>query len=146
MVHDRAAVWRPLAEESGVRSRVDVPSCGAAVAVVGGVEQIVDNLVDNALAVAPAGSAVELATRRGDEVVEVTVADRGPGMTSDQIARSFDRFWRAADADRPGTGLGLAVVRQLASASGGDVTLTPRCGGGLVATVLLPAADRQPTR
>ena len=51
----------------------------------------------------------------------MTVSDRGPGMTPDQIARSFDRFWRASDADRPGTGLGLAVVQHLARASGGDV-------------------------
>ena len=51
------------------------------------------------------------------------MADRGPGMTTEQIARSFDRFWRAADADHPGTGLGLAVVQHLARASGGDVGL-----------------------
>jgi signal transduction histidine kinase len=62
-------------------------------------------------------------------------------MTPDQIARSFDRFWRAADADRPGTGLGLAVVQHLARASGGDAALAARPGGGLVATVRLPLAD-----
>ena len=78
--------------------------------------------------------------RRGDRQIIVAVADRGPGMTPEQIARSFDRFWRAADADRPGTGLGLAVVQHLARASGGDVELAARPGGGLVATVRLPAA------
>jgi signal transduction histidine kinase len=61
-------------------------------------------------------------------------------MTAEQIARSFDRFWRAADADRPGTGLGLAVVQHLARASGGDVGLGTRPGGGLIATVRLPVA------
>lgn len=139
VVHDRAAMWKPLAEEGGVRISVDAPSCEAH-AVVGGVEQIVDNLVDNALAVAPAGSAVEVTARRGDRVVELTVADRGPGMTPEQIARSFDRFWRAADAEHPGTGLGLAVVQHLASASGGEVSLARRESGGLVATVVLPSA------
>ena len=80
----------------------------------GALEQILDNLVDNSLAVAPPSSAIELSVRRGEQAVEVSVADRGPGMTPEQIARSFDRFWRAADADHPGTGLGLAVVQQLA--------------------------------
>ena len=63
-------------------------------------------------------------------------------MSNEQLARSFDRFWRAADADHPGTGLGLAVVRHLALASGGDVALARRDGGGLVATVRLAAATR----
>ena len=111
-----------------------------ALAVPGAFEQILDNLVDNALAVAPAGTAIELRLRRAAQHVIVTVSDRGPGMTPDQIARSFDRFWRAADVDRPGTGLGLAVVQHLARASGGDVTLAARLGGGLVATVRLPVA------
>ena len=109
-----------------------------AMVVPGALEQILDNLVDNSLAVAPPSSAIELSVRRGDHAVELSVADRGPGMTPEQITRSFDRFWRAADADHPGTGLGLAVVQQLARASGGDVGLARRVGGGLVATVRLP--------
>ena len=64
-------------------------------------------------------------------------------MTPEQIARSFDRFWRAADADHPGTGLGLAVVQHLARASGGDVGLARRVGGGLVATVRLAGRRRR---
>jgi len=138
---DRADMWKPLAEEGGVRMRVDVrdPELRA-LAVPGALEQILDNLVDNSLAVAPADTAIELSLARDAQQVEVAVADRGPGMTPDQITRSFDRFWRANDADRPGTGLGLAVVQHLARASGGDVGLEPRPGGGLVATVRLPVA------
>jgi signal transduction histidine kinase len=139
---DRVEMWKPLAEEAAVRLEVDVQA-GAprAMAVPGGLEQILDNLVDNALAVAPAASAIELGVSRVDGHVAVTVADRGPGMTEEQITRSFDRFWRAADADHPGTGLGLAVVKHLARASGGDVGLAARPGGGLVATVRLPLAS-----
>ena len=92
-----------------------------------------------ALPVAPPASAIELRVRRTARQVIVAVADRGPGMTPEQIGRSFDRFWRAADADRPGTGLGLAVVQHLARASGGDVELAPPPSGGLVATVRLQA-------
>jgi signal transduction histidine kinase len=135
VVNERVGTWRPLAEESGVRIRVDAPPAGPALSMAGGVEQIVDNLVDNALAVTPSGAAIEIAVRPDDRAVVLTIADRGPGMTADQIVRSFDRFWRAADADHPGTGLGLAVVQQLAEAGGGDVELAARDGGGLVATV-----------
>jgi signal transduction histidine kinase len=140
VARDRAEMWKPLAEEEGVRVRVDAhaPSLQA-LAMPGALEQILDNLVDNSLAVAPASTAIELSVRRCEQAVEVSVADRGPGMTPEQIARSFDRFWRAADADHPGTGLGLAVVQHLARASGGDVGLARRVGGGLVATVRLPA-------
>jgi signal transduction histidine kinase len=138
VARDRVDMWRPLAEEEGVRVRVDVDDRPVEVlAVPGALEQILDNLVDNSLAVAPPRSAIELAVRRDAEAVEVTVADRGPGMTPEQIARSFDRFWRAADADHPGTGLGLSLVRHLARASGGDVGLAARAGGGLVATLRL---------
>jgi signal transduction histidine kinase len=142
VARDRVEMWKPLAEEQGVLVRIDVVDRQLrAVAIPGALEQILDNLVDNSLAVAPAESAIELQLRRSAENVVVAVADRGPGMTPDQIARSFDRFWRAADADRPGTGRGLAVVQHLARASGGDVALAARPGGGLVATVRLPLAD-----
>jgi signal transduction histidine kinase len=140
VVRDRAEMWKPLAEEDGVRVQVDAVGTGlVALVVPGALEQILDNLVDNALAVAPPASAIELRVRRAGRQVTIAVADRGPGMTPEQIGRSFDRFWRAADADRPGTGLGLAVVQHLARASGGDVELGARPGGGLVATVRLQA-------
>jgi signal transduction histidine kinase len=141
IARDRMEMWKPLAEEEGVRVRIDILDGQInALAVPGALEQILDNLVDNSLAVAPADSAIELRLRRGSQQVIIAVADRGPGMTPEQIARSFDRFWRAADADRPGTGLGLAVVQHLARASGGDVGLSARPGGGLVATLRLPVA------
>jgi signal transduction histidine kinase len=147
IARDRIEMWRPLAEEEGVRVRADILDGQIhALAVPGALEQILDNLVDNSLAVAPADSAIELRLRRGSRQVIVAVADRGPGMTPEQIARSFDRFWRAADVDRPGTGLGLAVVQHLVRASGGDVGLAARPGGGLVATVRLPVATEAVTR
>jgi signal transduction histidine kinase len=147
VARDRVEMWKPLAEEEGVAVRVEAdPASLQAMAVPGAIEQILDNLVDNSLAVAPPSSAIELSVRRCEQTVEVAVADRGPGMTPEQIARSFDRFWRAGDADHPGTGLGLAVVQHLARASGGDVGLEQRAGGGLVATVRLQPADDRATR
>ena len=146
VVRERVDLWQPLAEESDVTVTVDVPPTAPAVAIVGGLDHIVDNLVDNALGAAPPHSSVDITVVNVDGSVVTTIADRGPGMTADQIARSFDRFWRAPDAAEEGTGLGLAVVQHLTVASGGDVSLAARDGGGLVAIVRLRRADSEPVR
>ncbi|WP_052668471.1 sensor histidine kinase [Nitriliruptor alkaliphilus] len=143
VAEERVATWVLLGQERGVAVRADVPD-GPVTASVrpGALEQVLDNLLANALRVAPAGSGVDVTVGEGPNVVLVTVADRGPGLTDDQRARAFDRFWRASDAAAGGSGLGLAIVRELVRASGGDVALHPRDGGGLVAEVRLRPAGR----
>jgi signal transduction histidine kinase len=61
-------------------------------------------------------------------------------MHPDHLGRAFDRFWRAPDAPHGGSGIGLAVVRQLAVLSGGSVRMANRPRGGLVASVVLQPA------
>jgi signal transduction histidine kinase len=74
------------------------------------------------------------------DVVELHVRDDGPGMAPDDRRRAFDRFWRG-DTSRPGTGLGLPIVRQLARLAGGEATLEAGAEGrGIDAVVRLPAA------
>jgi signal transduction histidine kinase len=72
--------------------------------------------------------------------VEIHVIDQGPGMSAHERERAFDRFWRAPDAVGEGFRLGLAIVRQLAQASGGDAELRAADGGGITAVVRLPRA------
>ena len=67
---------------------------------------------------------------------ELRVSDAGPGLTDDQRARAFDRFWRAGA--HSGTGLGLAIVRRLVEADGGTAELRTNAGGGIDAIVRLP--------
>lgn len=141
VVHERVELWRALAEEHGVTVQVDAAPTAPVLAVPGALEQVVDNLVDNALQVAPAGSAVEVRITRAGSDVELHVLDRGPGMSASQRERAFDRFWRAADAPPGGSGLGLAIVASLVETSGGTVRLLPRSGGGLDASVRLRHAD-----
>ncbi|GDY58536.1 hypothetical protein SVIO_091590 [Streptomyces violaceusniger] len=74
--------------------------------------------------------------------IELHVLDEGPGMTADQRRRAFDRFWRAPDAPKGGTGLGLSLVQRLAHASGGEATLARAPGGGLDAAIRLRPAPR----
>ena len=137
VARERAAIWAALAEERDVRLEVVAPDRAEAMAVDGAVEQILDNLIDNALDVAPAGSAIEVVVRPGDDEVLVAVRDRGRGMTAEEIEHAFDRFWRPPSSTPGGTGLGLAIVRQLAQASGGEAFVRARPGGGLEAGVEL---------
>jgi signal transduction histidine kinase len=144
VVADRQATWAPLAAEQSVDLAVDPGPAARVWALQGALEQVLDNLLANALRFAPPGSQIRLAVRQADGWVEVHVVDRGPGMTAEQRQRAFDRFWRASPADGEGTGLGLAVIRQLIDASGGAAELRPALGGGLDAVVRLPPADGPP--
>ncbi|GGU98780.1 two-component sensor histidine kinase [Streptomyces filipinensis] len=143
-VADRAAVWTAFAGEHRVDIVVVGPKIGRVRAIPGALDQIIDNLLSNALRVAPPGTTITLATAWAGgtpATVELHVIDQGPGMTEEQRRRAFDRFWRANDADHEGTGLGLPIVQQLARASGGDVTLRAAVGGGLDAVVRLRTED-----
>ena len=72
--------------------------------------------------------------------MELHVRDRGPGMTPEQQARAFDRFWRAPSSRSGGSGLGLAIVLKLVEADHGEVELlTPPGGGTDVVVRLRPA-------
>ena len=98
------------------------------------------NLVGNALA--HGGTAEILLSQAGDRAV-VEVRDDGPGMAEADLERAFEPFFRARSTGRaapPGSGLGLAVVRAIVRAHGGEVRLSNRAGGGLSATVFLPLA------
>ncbi len=144
IVDDRVQAWSPLAEERGVVVRSRVPPAVTALAVPGFMEQVLDNLIANALDVSPARTAVELFVERSGDWVEVHVVDEGPGLTAAERRRAFDRFWRKDGAGREqGSGLGLAIVRQLVRLSGGDVELRSATGRGLDAVVRLEAAGRR---
>ncbi|MEO8266998.1 MAG: ATP-binding protein [Ilumatobacteraceae bacterium] len=140
IVTERAAIWAPLADERGVTVTAGRITSLTARAVPGALEQIVDNYIDNALNASMPGNEITVSALGDDDWATIHVADRGPGMPTDQLAHAFDRFWRSASTTHDGSGLGLAIVRQLAEASGGDVALANREGGGLDASVRLPLA------
>ncbi|MFF4361626.1 sensor histidine kinase [Streptomyces sp. NPDC001604] len=143
VVADRAGVWTAFAGEQYVDIAVVGPRIGEVMAIPGALEQIIDNLLSNALRVSPPGTTLTLAIAPASGnpgMVELHVMDQGPGMTEAQRERAFDRFWRASDTHHEGTGLGLPIVQQLARASGGEVVLLPAPGGGLDAVVRLRLA------
>jgi len=140
LAEERVSTWTALAELEEVQIDLDVDrTSGALVArtVPGAVEQILDNLLENALEVAPHGSAVTVAVAREGRTVHLEVRDEGPGLTEEQRRHAPERFWRGSPGGG-GTGLGLSIVASLASASGGRLLLGAVEPHGLAARVELP--------
>ena len=132
--------WGPLAAERSVTLELDGRlTTPPAAAVDGAIEQVIDNLVDNAVEASPAGSTIQLSTGVDAQWVVVRVRDHGPGLDPESRRRALDRFWRAPDAPVGGSGLGLSIVSELLTRSGGSIALLPpEVGTGLVAEVRLP--------
>jgi two-component system sensor histidine kinase BaeS len=139
IAHETAQRHAARARDLGVRIRVEDGRGAHASADPDRLLQAVSNLVENALRCTPSGGTVTLSAAPG----ELTVADTGPGIASDELPRAFDRFflYRRYSGDRPvGTGLGLAIVRELAQAMGGDVRVTSS-PTGTAFTISLPPDD-----
>ena len=137
VVAARVEAWSALAAERGVELVAAGEGLRASAARER-LDQVLDNLLANALEVSPAGTTIEVAVRRGERWVELHVVDEGPGLSPADRGRAFDRFWRG----RPGggSGLGLAIVARLVGVDGGEVELREAPGGGLDAVVRLRPA------
>jgi two-component system phosphate regulon sensor histidine kinase PhoR len=112
------------AAEKRLRLVREVPADAAAVADARALEQVLVNLVDNAVKYTPAGGAVTVRAHQEPGRALVEVVDTGPGIERHHLARLFERFYRAdpgRSRDQGGTGLGLAIVKHLAQAQKGDV-------------------------
>ncbi len=114
---------------SGLMARCDASELRAALA----------NLIENALKYAPS-SPVTVTAARTDESIDITVADRGPGMTAHERARAFDRFYRGDNRGQvTGAGLGLAIVKRSVERAHGSIDLVTAPGAGTQVTIHLPA-------
>jgi signal transduction histidine kinase len=138
VVTERVAAWQPVADERSVRMRVEAPEAAKVGLVPGHLEQVLDNLLDNALEAVTGRDEPEIVVRvRAGSAVRVEVSDNGPGMPEAERARAFGRFTTGSPG---GTGIGLAIVQRLVTASGGTARLEPTPGGGLTARLEFPAA------
>jgi signal transduction histidine kinase len=139
VIRDRVAAWRPAAEERDVTLETDDLQPVGARAGAGHLEQILDNLLANALDAVGAGDIIRISAAAAGSRARIVVADTGPGMTAQQRRLAFRRF---AVSTSGGTGLGLAIVDRLVVSDGGSATLSDTPGGGLTVTIELPAAPR----
>ena len=143
VVSQRFSLWEPVARENSIafEMRIDEGFACEAVALPGALEQVLDNLIDNALRYAPEGSSVTVsAFTDGRGQCRIEVADSGAGVSDADLDRLFDRFWRG-NSDEPGTGLGLAIVAHLVVQSGGTITAANVPEGGLSVVVTLASSE-----
>jgi len=106
-------------------------------------DELVSNLVDNAVRYTPAGGTVTVTLEPGAEAVLVSVRDTGPGIRPEDLEHVFEPFYRGqAQKNIPGTGLGLPIVKRIVERHGGTVEVDTTLGRGTVFRVLLPRAGK----
>ncbi len=130
-----AAVLEMKGTSGAERIRVEIDySAPALVGMFDFVEslRILTNLLDNALLYSPANTPVVLSATRVGDWLQLSIADRGPGVPDADVQQIFEPFYRHASTSStvPGTGLGLAIARSLAEAQGGQLTFSKRPEGG----------------
>ncbi|MFF4094411.1 ATP-binding protein [Streptomyces sp. NPDC001834] len=144
LTEERVASWRPVADEKGVRLRVDGPTAVTAWADPIALSSALDAVIDNALKFTPAGEEVLVTVGSGRDDVTVVVADHGPGLTPQELERVGDRFWRSTQHQNvKGSGLGLSISKALLAAGGGSVDCAANEPHGLRVTVTVPRSGPQ---
>src|SRR6185436_4956065 len=138
--------WQPVEEVIGValarldqqlRDRpisIDLPADGALAPFDGLlIEQVLINLLENAIKYSPPASPIDIAGRSGDNMLTISIADHGPGLPPGDEEQIFDKFYRAASA-QGGVGLGLTICRAIVAAHGGQIWAANRPDGGAIFT------------
>lgn len=147
LLSDAARIYRPLAEQAGLRLEV---RCPAQLPAVWGdrdrLQEVLANLLHNALKFTVDGE-IALEAQVAGEQVHISVSDSGIGILEQDRLRIFEKFEQVAstraNAPSQGTGLGLAICRELIRHQGGEIWVTGRPGGGSVFTFSLPLAGQE---
>jgi len=147
LIRTSLADFEPAAVQAGLRLvaelEPDVPDISGDLIAL---RRVLDNLVGNALKFTPAGGCVTVRLSRDRSMVKLQVADTGIGVPSDQLDRIFERFYQVDGSmtrKYGGVGLGLALVKSIIEAHGGQVTAASQVGVGTTFTVLLPTTSRE---
>ena len=142
------ATVRARAEAAGLTLAIEADGEPIAFGDPDGLEQVLENLVDNAIKYGRReGGSIRIAARTAAGRVRLSVADDGPGIAAAHLPRIFERFYRVDPGrarDRGGTGLGLSIARHLVESMGGEIAVESAVGEGTRFTVELPAAQAAP--
>ncbi len=144
LVTQAVAVFQDAAREKAIQLQADIaPHLPAICADPQRVRQVIYNLLSNALRHTPSGGQIRVIALPDGDGVQFIVADSGPGLTPEEQARVFDRFWRAdasRSRDRGGSGLGLTIAKKLIEAQGGAMGVESEPGQGARFWFVLPKA------
>lgn len=142
LLRDGATSFSGQADAAGVTLPVELPSPPASLVVTADyrrLDQVIGNLIANALRHTPPGGTITLRGQaRGDSVI-LEVSDTGAGIPADELPYIFDRFWSRGGEGNAGTGLGLAIARSIVLAHGGAIEAESSLGNGTIVRVTLPA-------
>ncbi len=142
LLADLADLYGAVAEEHGLRLRLDVPDTLTILGDRDLLQQAVANLLDNAIKFSPQDGQITLSAARFDRMVRVSVADQGPGIPESDRPRAAERFFRGETARHtPGSGLGLALVQAVALLHEGTLLLedaSPGLRASFTLSALLP--------
>lgn len=144
LLSDVATSFSGQAEAAGVSLRVAESQEISALSVVGDagrLEQVLSNLVANALRHTPAGGEISLRAEATPGGVRIQVADDGGGISPEDLPFIFDRFWRGDRSRQGSSGLGLAIARQLVQAHSGRIGVESQVGQGTTFSVEIPAGQ-----
>lgn len=142
LISDISDSLRPLAEKKGLALTTDMPE---RIIISGDGDRLIRlfvNLLDNAIKYTSRGSIRVSVQRPRENMVEVSIADTGQGISSEDLPHIFERFYRVEKSrSSRGSGLGLAIAAQIAQLHGGSILASSTIGDGTVFTVRLPVAS-----
>jgi two-component system OmpR family sensor kinase/two-component system sensor histidine kinase BaeS len=140
LARDAVAAFERDAASRGVTLVVEAPESLAPIPIDPvRVREVIANVLSNALRHTPANGSVHVRVTASSSAVAVAVQDTGSGMTADELAHAFDRFYRGSESR--GTGLGLTIAKSLVAAHGGEITASSERGQGTTIVVTLPKSE-----
>ena len=140
ITNDACELFQTLADEKNIKMDTDIqPEC-LAYGNNQSIQRMIANIIDNAIKYSPADTKIIIKLVKDNNDIHLTVSDSGPGISSNELGRVFNRFYRCDNSrTKEGSGLGLSYARAVARSHGGEITLDSIVGQGSTFTINLPA-------